>query len=270
MIFLVLFILSLVLYFSSAVMYLLQWFLRFSNGRRLAVYALAGVVLVQIAIMVGRLVNSGYPFYNLRELLMIYPVALAVLLLWIERRFGYTLLGVMITPLGTFLLLFASSLPESHSQLIPILQSPILMIHVGLFLSAYAALTLAFSAAISYLLQERSLKRKKFAWRLPPLQIMDQLGSQLVLVGTVLMGLAIPLGSFWALNAWGVAWVWEPKQIMSLVTLVIYGGYFIMRFGFRWPGRKLAWLTIVGFISVFITFFGADLLAANSAHSFLF
>lgn len=270
MIFTILFIISLVLYFFSAIMYLLRWFSRFGNGRRFAIYALTAVVLIQLAIMIGRLANFGYPFYNLRELLMIYPWALAILLLWVEQRFGYTLLGVMITPLGAFLLLFAISLPESHSELLPVLQSPILMIHVGLFLSAYAALTMAFSAAISYLLQERSLKKKKSAWRLPPLQTMDKLGNQLVLVGTILMGIAIPLGSIWALNAWGVAWVWEPKQIMSLVTFAIYSGYFIMRYGARWPGRKLAWLTIIGFISIFVTFFGADLLAANSVHRFLY
>lgn len=270
MIFLVLFITSLLLYLFSAIMYLLQWFSGFRNARRFAMVALSAVIVLQLGIMFGRLVLFGYPFYSLREFLMIYPLALAVLLLFVERRFGYTLLGVMIAPLGASFLLFTFSLPEAHSELLPMLQSPILMIHVSFFLSAYAALTLAFSAAISYLLQERSLKKKRLAWRLPPLQIMDQLGSQLILIGTVLMGIAIPLGSYWAMNAWGVAWVWEPKQIMSLVTLAIYSGYFVMRFSAQWPGRKLAWLTIIGFVSIFITFFGADLLAANSAHSFLF
>lgn len=270
MIFQPLFMMSLILYFASAFVYFAQWFLHFSKGRRLAIWMLTGAVLLGILILLGRLVESGYPFYNLQELLFVYPWALALILLLVEWRFGYTLLGVMITPFGALLMLFSSLLPEAYAPLPSVLRSTVLMAHVAIFLSAYAALTLAFTASVAYLLQEKALRKKKLAWRLPPLRVMDKLSNNLVLIGSVLMAIAIFLGSVWALNAWGTPWVWEPKQIMSLVTLVIYGFYFAMRYLVHWSGRQLAWLVVIGFLSVIFTFIGADLLAPEGIHSFLF
>ncbi len=265
-----LFTISLILYFASAFIYLGQWFLRVSKVRRFAILTLTGAVLLRTIIMLWRSIDSGYLFYNLQELLSIYPWALALLLLLVEWRFGYTLLGVMITPLSALLMLFSTLLPDAHAQLPSVLRSPVLLAHVGIFLSAYAAFTLAFTAAVAYLLQEKALRKKKLAWRLPPLRVMDKLSNNLVIIGSILMAIAIFLGSLWALTAWGRPWVWQPKQIMSLVTLVIYGFYFAMRYIAQWSGRQLAWLVAMGFISIMITFIGADLLAPQGIHSFLF
>jgi ABC-type transport system involved in cytochrome c biogenesis permease subunit len=143
------------------------------------------------------------------------------------------------------------------------------MAHTGLFFAAYAAFTLAFAAALAYLLQDRSLRRKRLAWRLPPLPEMDRLSRWLVTFGVVFMGAALISGSAWAERTWGRPWVWQPKQVLSLVTLGIYGAYFFVRHVSRWPVRKASWIVVIGFISVLTTFIGADILAPSGLHSFL-
>ena len=65
-------------------------------------------------------------------------------------------------------------------------------------------------------------------------------------------------------------WPWEPQQVASLVTWFIYAGYFSARHNAGWHDRRGAWLLVGGFVSVIVTFVGADLLMPGSRHSFLF
>jgi ABC-type transport system involved in cytochrome c biogenesis permease subunit len=219
--------------------------------------------------MAVRWSHSGFPFLTLREVLSLYAWVLALLYLVLEQRSGSSLIGVLVTPVGSLMILIASLLPGAQDPLLPLLQSPWLMAHAGVVLAAYAAFTLAFAAALAYLLQDWSLRRKRLAWRLPSLSVMDSLSRWLVIVGVVLMASAIITGSAWAQRAWGRAWVWQPKQILALVTLAIYGSYFFVRHVSHWSVRKASWIVVVGFISILTTFIGADLLAPGSLHSFL-
>jgi ABC-type transport system involved in cytochrome c biogenesis permease subunit len=212
----------------------------------------------------------GFPFLTLREVLSVYAWTLALLCLILELRFGYTIIGVLVTPFGICIILFATLLPAAREPLLALLRSPWLIAHVGIIFAAYAAFTMAFAAALAYLLQERALHRKQLSWRLPPLLVMDALGRWLVTAGILLMTAAIITGSIWAERVWDTPWVWEPKQILCLITLGIYGLYYFARHVAHWSARQASWLVVVGFVSVLATFIGADLLASNALHTFLF
>ena len=266
----VLFNLGTVLYAVSAYLYLVGWFGRYRQGARWAMYSLVGAVILHGGAVTGRWLAFGFPFLTLREVLSLYAWLLALLYLVIEWRFGYTVLGVLVVPLGASTILVGSLLPPAHEPLLPLLQSPWLMAHVSVFFAAYAAFTLSFAAALAYLLQERALRRRQVAWRLPPLAVMDGLSRWSATVGLLLMVAAILTGSAWAERAWGTPWVWEPKQVLSLLTVAVYGLYFYVRHFSHWPSRRASWLVVVGFVSVLVTFIGAELLAPASLHSFLF
>lgn len=264
-----LFAVGTVLYSTSAYLYLVGWLARESMARRWAPRALLGAAIIYMGSMGVRSAAFGFPFLTLREVLSVYAWVLALLYLLLEWRFGYTIIGVLVTPVGCLMILVASVLRPAQTPLLPLLQSPWLMAHTGIFFAAYAAFTLAFAAALAYLLQDRSLRRKELAWRLPPLPMMDRLSRWLVTVGFLLMAAAIMSGSAWAERTWGRPWIWEPKQTLSLVTLGIYGAYFFVRDVSHWPARKACWTVVVGFISVLTTFIGADILAPSGLHSFL-
>lgn len=266
----VLFNLGTVLYAVSGYLYLTGWLAHRRRELRWAVYALLGSVVLHAGAVASRWLTFGFPFLTLREVLSLYAWLLALLYLAIEWQFGYTVLGVLVVPLGASTILVGSLLPPAHEPLLPLLQSPWLMAHVSVFFAAYAAFTLAFAAALAYLLQERALRRRQVAWRLPPLAVMDGLSRWSATVGLLLMLAAILTGSAWAERAWGTPWVWEPKQVLSLLTVAVYGLYFYVRHFSHWSGRRAAWLVVVGFVSVLVTFVGAELLAPAGLHSFLF
>lgn len=258
-----------VLYGASAYLYLVGWLARERTATAWAPRLLVGAVMLYAASMALRWRVFGFPFLTLREVLSVYAWVLALLYLILEFRSGYSIIGVLVTPVGSLMILTASLLPSAQEPLLPLLQSPWLMAHTGVLLAAYAVFTVAFAAALAYLLQDWSLRQKKLAWRLPPLPVMDNLSRWLVAVGILLMVGAIITGSVWAKRAWGQAWVWQPKQILALVTLAIYGSYFFVRHVSHWSVRKASWIVIIGFVSVLTTFIGADLLAPGGLHSFL-
>jgi ABC-type transport system involved in cytochrome c biogenesis permease subunit len=64
------------------------------------------------------------------------------------------------------------------------------------------------------------------------------------------------LGAVWAEQAWGTYWSWDPKETASLVTWLIYGAYLHARVVRGWRGRRAAWLLMLGFGAILLTFFG--------------
>ncbi|MBS3783528.1 MAG: cytochrome c biogenesis protein CcsA [Anaerolineae bacterium] len=264
------FVIGTVLYGASGYLYLAGWLVREPRAREWAPRLLGGAVALYVLSMALRWRTFGFPFLTLREVLSVYAWVLALLYLFLEWRIGYSIIGVLVTPVGSLMILIASLLPAAQEPLLPLLQDAWLMIHTGTLLAAYAAFTVAFAAALAYVLQDWSLRRRKLAWRLPSLPVMDNLSRWLVTIGLVLMIGAIISGSTWARKAWGQAWVWQPKQVLALVTVAIYGSYFFVRNVSHWSVRKASWIVIVGFLSVLTTFIGADLLAPTGLHSFLF
>jgi cytochrome c-type biogenesis protein CcsB len=258
------------LYAVAAYLYLAGWFGHHDPSQRWASRALLAAIVLHAGAVALRWAAYSFPFLTLHEVLAIYTWVLALLYLILEARTGLTIVGVLAIPLGALVILASALLPAAREPLLPMLRNAWLMAHVGVFFTAYAAFTLAFAAALAYLLQERALRRRRLAWRLPPLNVTDRLCRWMVLVGIVLMGLAIITGSIWAERAWGTPWVWEPKQLLALVTLAIYGLYFFVRHVAHWSARRASWLVVAGFLSILFTFLGADLLAARALHTFLF
>ena len=263
------FVIGTVLYGVSAYLYIVGWLARSRTASDWAPRLLGAAVVLYVGSTALRWNAFGFPFLTVREVLSIYAWVLALLYLLIEVRSGHTIIGVLVTPVGSLMILCSSLMPGAQQPLLPLLKSPWLMAHTGVLLAAYAAFTVAFAAALAYLLQDWSLRRRRLAWRLPPLPVMDRLSHLLVGIGVVLMVAAILTGSAWARRAWGRAWVWQPKQILALVTVAIFGAYLFVRHASNWSVRRASWFIVVGFVAILTTFIGADLLAPTSLHTFL-
>ncbi len=268
------FLVSALLYAFSTLTHLAHWIGRSRRGEHLAKPLLvAATVLHGVAILL-RWIEAGYaPLSNGFEAFSVYAWGLSLLYLLIRPLGRYSVLGVFVTPVALASILIASVLPKRINPLVPVLQSHWLPIHVGISFTAYALFTLAFVAAVAYLLQERALRqpaRRMWARQLPSLEVLDNSARRLALVGQAFMTGSLFSGSLWAEQAWGVVWVWEPQQVAALVTWIIYAVYFYARHSDHWQGRRSAWLLVGGFVSVLIPFIGADLLMPGSRHSFLF
>jgi cytochrome c-type biogenesis protein CcsB len=269
-----LFLLALILYALSTLAYVACWVGGSQRSARLALPTLVAATVFHGGAIFLRWLEAGYaPLSNAFEALSFYAWGLSVAYLAIGGLRRHAVLGVFVTPLALVSILVASVLPKRIEPLVPVLQSYWLPVHVGVSFAAYAMFSLAFVAALTYLLQWRSLRQPgSWLWarQLPSLETLETLQRRTAVVGLVLMTGALLSGSLWAEKAWGVVWPWEPQQVASLVTWLIYGAYFFARHNAGWQDRRGAWLLVGGFVSVMVTFVGADLLMTDSRHSFLF
>jgi cytochrome c-type biogenesis protein CcsB len=267
-------LLALLSYAVSVLAHVASWVGGSRRGARIAQPSLLVAVVLHGAAILLRWIEAGYaPLSNGFEAFSFYAWGLSLAYLLIGSLRKHVVLGAFVTPLALVSILVASVLPKRIEPLVPVLQSYWLPVHVGISFSAYALFTLAFVAAATYLLQWRSLKqpgRGQWARQLPSLEALENLQRRTAVVGLVLMTGSLLSGSLWAEKAWGVVWPWEPQQIAALVTWLIYAVYFYARHSAGWRDRRGAWLLVGGFVSVLMTFVGADLFMLGSRHSFLF
>jgi len=74
-------------------------------------------------------------------------------------------------------------------------------------------------------------------------------------------------GAIWADQAWGTYWSWDPKETWSLITWFIYAFYLHGRLIRGWKGKKVAVVTVIGFLAVIFTYLGVNLLLSG-LHSY--
>ena len=205
------------------------------------------------AALVARAVATGHgPFANMFEFSLAFSWGAVALFLYFEVRYQMRTLAIFVLPVALGLLLYATTVPRDIEPLVPALQNNLLLsIHVAVAVIAYGAFTVAFAAAVLYLMQHND----RIPW-LPPKAKLDEIGYRAVLVGFPLLALVIILGAIWAEIAWGTYWSWDPKETASLTTWLIYGGYLHARVIRGWRGQRSALLLIVGFGATLLTYYG--------------
>jgi cytochrome c-type biogenesis protein CcsB len=95
---------------------------------------------------------------------------------------------------------------------------------------------------------------------LPSADTLDRVTYKAIGIGFPLLTLMIAAGAYWANQAWGSYWSWDPKETWAAITWLVYAGYLHMRITRGWRGRRAAYFAILGFVVVMFTFFGVTYL----------
>jgi ABC-type uncharacterized transport system permease subunit len=151
------------------------------------------------------------------------------------------------------------ALPRRIAELGPTLQGIGLWSHIALALLGNAAFALTCCAGVMYLIQEHQLKSRhpgRLTFRLPPLDLLDDVAVKSVLFGFPLLTLALISGSVWAEHVRGTFFTLRPREIWSILSWLTYAGLLYARVSAGWRGRKAAVLAILGFCFVLFAFLG--------------
>jgi cytochrome c-type biogenesis protein CcsB len=268
----ILFELSLTFYFASMIIGITELFKGSKiTSRLLFILAGAGFALHTINI-VFRYVSAGHiPITNPHEATSFFAWCIVFIFFLLQFRYKIMLLSSFIMPIVFFLMLASSMLSREMKPLSPVLQSYWLGIHAVFAFLGNAAFALAFGIGLMYLVQEHYVKSKHpggLFGRLPSLQTLDEINYRLITIGFPLLTLAIITGALWAESAWGSYWNWDPRETWSLITWFIYAIVLHARLIAGWRGRRAALLSIIGFFTIIIAFFGIKLLQ-KGLHVFL-
>jgi cytochrome c-type biogenesis protein CcsB len=99
-------------------------------------------------------------------------------------------------------------------------------------------------------------------------EMLDEITYKSIAVGFPIFTLGgLILGAIWADQAWGVYWSWDPKETWSLITWFIYAFYLHSRMIRGWRGKKVAIVSVIGFMAVIFTYLGVNLLLSG-LHSY--
>ena len=133
----------------------------------------------------------------------------------------------------------------------PALQSWLFAPHVAVYMLSYvlmakAALQAIFQAWTHGLVKDNLLY--------------EHATYNMVRVGFPLLTLGLILGSYWGKQAWGDYWGWDPKELWSLASWLVFLGYFHYRymFGKKHPRINSLW-AIAGMAAIIITLLWVNL-----------
>nr|YP_009404566.1 cytochrome c biogenesis protein [Lobelia davidii]YP_009405908.1 cytochrome c biogenesis protein [Lobelia seguinii]YP_010849577.1 cytochrome c biogenesis protein [Lobelia colorata]ASA38429.1 cytochrome c biogenesis protein [Lobelia sp. RBGK8504378]ASA36191.1 cytochrome c biogenesis protein [Lobelia davidii]ASA37983.1 cytochrome c biogenesis protein [Lobelia seguinii]WGH10668.1 cytochrome c biogenesis protein [Lobelia colorata]WGH10753.1 cytochrome c biogenesis protein [Lobelia davidii] len=195
---------------------------------------------------------------------------------------------------------FATSSLLSEIQkpaiLVPALQSEWLIMHVSMMILSYAALLCGslLSAALlvftfrkksnrffqafsfneiqySYdrntILRNTSFFSGKNYYKSQLIQQLDFWSYRVISLGFLFLTTGIISGAVWANEAWGSYWSWDPKEIWAFITWIIFAIYLHIRTNKNFPGENSALVAALGFLIIWICYFGVNLLGIG-LHSY--
>nr|YP_010817896.1 cytochrome c biogenesis protein [Eremophila acrida]UOI05803.1 cytochrome c biogenesis protein [Eremophila acrida] len=198
-------------------------------------------------------------------------------------------------------------LTEIHESkiLVPALQSEWLIMHVSMMILGYAALLCGSLLSVSLLVITVRKKRKFFStnnhlvnlnesfffgeidymnersnvlqntsffspknyYRSQLIQQLDYWSYRVISLGFVFLTVGILSGAVWANEAWGSYWSWDPKETWAFITWIIFAIYLHTRTNIKWKGTNSAIVASIGFLIIWICYFGVNLLGIG-LHSY--
>ena len=150
---------------------------------------------------------------------------------------------------------------DSHAvrSLPPALSTIWLPLHAGTAALGYGALAMTGLAGLVWLLQDSGDSDASD----PRLDGHDAhwLLHRALIVGYPLLTLSLIFGLIWSWTVWGRPWLWDPKQVATLLTWLVYTSHWFLRKRLGYHGRAVAWMALIGLGCLLFTFLGVGWLA---------
>lgn len=260
---------------------------RLSGIFKIVGVAASFVFFLALTIVLGLLwVASGHiPFSNGAEtmLTIAWTAMLASVLSF--RKFPIMLpFGIIVASLASLVSAMGNANP-AVTQLMPVLSSPLLSIHVSLMMLSYTVLAIimvngicGLVASLRHTSVSEPVEGTVFDYRSPaPRQAqgassasakMARMSEALMYPALFLLGSGIIAGSIWANVSWGCYWNWDPKETWALITFLIASlGVHRTRLPFLMSPRAYHIYTLILSASVLFTYFGVNYLLGGM-HSY--
>jgi cytochrome c-type biogenesis protein CcsB len=154
------------------------------------------------------------------------------------------------------------------TNLVPVLQSYWLAIHVAMITASYGFLGLgALLGMITLILF--ILKKPANQTRLNlAIKELNGINEMSLMIGLILLTVGNFLGGVWANESWGRYWGWDPKETWALVTILVYAVVIHLRMiKGAYNDYSFSVISLLAFTSVLMTYFGVNYYLAGM-HSY--
>jgi ABC-type transport system involved in cytochrome c biogenesis permease subunit len=239
-------------------------------GRLATLLLAAGLATHYFALLERSRGLHTVPYHDLYGSMSLFGWLLALTYLGLELYHRQRSVGAFVVP---FILVFflAAHLAPADRLSPPPARGAIFAFHVTLSILAYAAFALSFVLSLVYLMQERILRSRRMSgivWRLPPLELLEDMSQSSVLIGLVTIAIGTLLGFIWVDRLTGQISFYDPKYVVTLVVLLLYALYFGLARTTGWRGARASKLCVFNFVLVFLSFTVVNLYLSHSHRYF--
>ena len=218
------------------------------------------VMAVVLSYLTARMVLRGYvsghlPLSSGFETMqfLAWVVSLLTIVSW--KRFGLALpFGFLLSGLAMMVSMFGEANPQI-TQMMPVLQSPLLSVHVVVIMIAYALLAFAMMNGVTAIVLHFSHKEDK----MKDIEYLQALSQVILYPAIFLLTIGIFIGAVWANVSWGRYWGWDPKEVWALITMLVYS-FTLHTSSIRCLRRPMLFhiYCVLAFFTVIITYFGVN------------
>ncbi len=192
-------------------------------------------------------ISGNVPMSNGYESML--TVAWFVMLISIFMQFKVRMVMVFGFLLSGFFLLVShiNQMDPAIGQMMPVLNSPLLSLHVSIIMMSYALLSLTFICGIMGITLRSHGEE------------LQALSRVFLYPALTAMGIGIFIGAIWANVSWGTYWSWDSKETWALITFMIYAVVVHTQTlpVFRKPLAYHVYITLA-FLSIIMTYFGVN------------
>ncbi|MDG1476511.1 MAG: cytochrome c biogenesis protein CcsA [Vicingaceae bacterium] len=221
---------------------------------------LVGLLIVHTAGLAARWYIAGHaPWSNGYEAMLLVAWVSILMGFIFSRNNKMTLAASAILACVVLFVANMNFLNPQITDLVPVLKSYWLMIHVAVMVGSYAPLTLAVLLAFMNLLlmifktENNKTKLNNIIKELTYIIEMN------ITVGLIMAVIGTFLGGIWANESWGRYWGWDPKETWALIIVLYYAMMLHLRFIPKANGRYLFnLLAVLGFSVILMTYFGVN------------
>jgi cytochrome c-type biogenesis protein CcsB len=176
-----------------------------------------------------------------------------------SRTSRITLATTAILASVTLMVANLSWLDPQMTNLVPVLKSYWLVIHVAIITASYSFLGVGALLGFLNLILISLQNKNNFAKLKDTIAELTNINEMNLIIGVFLVTIGTFLGAVWANESWGRYWGWDPKETWALVTVLVYSFIIHMRLI---PGMNgvygFNFAALIGFSSVLMTYFGVN------------
>ena len=249
--------LPVMLYLTLSLLLAIVSTLSLNNGKqkktRLVSSVLTWVMLIHTTLLLAlRWFVSGHlPMSNGYETMQFMAWATLIVTLVMQKRFlPVKQFGPLLSSFALLVAMITDGNPQI-TQLMPVLQSPLLSVHVMVIMFSYALFGLTALIGLQGLIAHHRKQEEKE-------QQLAALSQFLLYPAVALIAIGIFIGAIWANVSWGRYWSWDSKETWALITMLIYS--VPLHADIKWlrKAQHMHIYMLLAFLSVLMTYFGVN------------
>ncbi len=176
-----------------------------------------------------------------------------------SRKSAISLAGASLLSSVVLMVAHLNWMDPTITNLVPVLNSYWLSIHVSIITASYGFLGLGSLLGFLALILLIIKNQKNISKILPTLKELSMVNEMNLTIGLYLLTIGTFLGGVWANESWGRYWGWDPKETWALISVVVYVFVVHMRLI---PGLRgyfaFNFMAMISYASIMMTFFGVN------------